>query len=417
MIQNCIVIHINLKTNQINELSSPDSALNEAVKLASSLDLEIADKQLINLKTINPASYIGKGKVEELKEIIDHNDIGLVVFNNQLTPIQQRNLELGLKAKVIDRTALILEIFGKRANTKEGTLQVELAAFEYQKSRLVRSWTHLERQRGGGGFMGGPGEKQIESDRRVISDRITVIKKRIKKVAQTREIQRKSRKKIPYKTVSLVGYTNAGKSTLFNKLTGASTIAEDKLFATLDPTMRLIELPSGKKIILSDTVGFISNLPTELVAAFRATLEEVVEADLIVHVRDSSSPEVDKHKKDVLEILEKLGLAEKIDNNMIEVMNKSDLISETESDENITNEKIFLSALNGDGIKGLIEIIDEKLNINNLHISVQLEHSNGKAIAWLQNKADIISKTDEDFDTILELNISERNYGHFVKHF
>ena len=304
------VLHPNLLNP--NKRRTPEHSLEEAVSLANALDIEILHEAVIPLKKPNAGTLFGSGKLSELSQIFKSNDIDLVIIDGPLTPIQQRNLEKEWNLKVLDRTGLILEIFGDRAQTREGVLQVDLAALNYQRSRLVRTWTHLERQRGGLSFIGGAGETQIESDRRQIDDAILRLKKQLEKVVKTRELHRSARKKIPYPIVALVGYTNAGKSTLFNYMTGAKVFAKDMLFATLDPTMREVELPSGQKIILSDTVGFISELPTQLIAAFRATLEEVLDANLILHVRDISHPETEAQANDVNDILEELDVSDKI---------------------------------------------------------------------------------------------------------
>ena len=406
-----IIIQPEIKSKKYDDPRTTESKLEEANGLALAIDLDVILAQIVSLQKIIPATYLSKGKLEEIQEFIANEEVKLAIFNDHLTPIQQRNLENSWKCKVIDRTALILEIFGKRAQTKEGRLQVELAAQEYQKSRLVRSWTHLERQRGGGGFLGGPGEKQIESDRRAIKERIAILKKHLKKVAQTREIHRKSRRKIPYAIVALVGYTNAGKSTLFNKITGAQVMAEDKLFATLDPTMRHIKLESGRDIILSDTVGFISDLPTELVAAFRATLEEVIEADIILHVRDISNNESEEQKKDVLSILESLGLKKSMDKTMIEVLNKIDLIEDNFEKEG----SVSTSAKTGEGIDSLLTVIDEKLSKDSKYLEINVNASEGKIIAWIHSHSDVQNQYEEDGKIYFQMYISEKNLGRLNK--
>ena len=303
-----------------------EAKLAEATGLAAAIRLDVVDAEAVRLDHPKPATLLGKGAVDRLGLAIAENEIGVAVVDGTLSPVQQRNLERAWKCKVIDRTGLILEIFGDRARTSEGRLQVELASFTYQKSRLVRSWTHLERQRGGFGFLGGPGEFQIESDRRQIGDRIIRLKRELQDVKRTRGLHREARKRVPYPIVALVGYTNAGKSTLFNRLTESKVLAEDLLFATLDPTMRAVKLPGGPKAILSDTVGFISDLPTDLVAAFRATLEEVQAADIIVHVRDVAHPDTESQKQDVEDVLRDLGLSAAVDAGMIEALNKIDLL-------------------------------------------------------------------------------------------
>lgn len=409
-----LVLHPVLKTRKQAGGRDAESQLEEAKGLALAINLEITGGFVLSLSEIRPSTYMGKGKAEELAEYIKNAGIQLTIMNTSLSPIQQRNLERSLKCKVIDRTALILEIFGERARTNEGKLQVELAALEYQKSRLVRSWTHLERQRGGFGFLGGPGESQIELDRRLITERITKIKRELETVKRTRELHRKARKTVPYPVVALVGYTNAGKSTLFNYLTGAHVLAEDKLFATLDPTMRLVKLPAGNKVILSDTVGFISDLPTELVAAFRATLEEVVEADVILHVRDIASPETEEQKLDVEEVLKNLGVVEQLHHHGFEVLNKVDLLP-SESREHLLDEvksrkrMVYISALTGEGIDFLLKQIDTELSRNFHEIVVHLDAGDGKLLSWLYEHGEVLERRELDDKLYVRVSLSEQN--------
>lgn len=390
---------------------APDSRLEEAVRLAEAISLNVVYSEIVKVREIKPSIFFGNGFLENLQNKIAESEIELVVVDTSLTPIQQRNLEKRLKIKVIDRTALILEIFGERANTKEGNLQVELAHLTYQRSRLVRSWTHLERQRGGAGFLGGPGETQIELDRRIIDDKIVRIKKDLEKVKKTRELQRGARKRIPYPVVALVGYTNAGKSSLFNRLTNAKVFAEDLLFATLDPTMRKLRLPSGREVILSDTVGFISDLPHELVMSFRATLEEVLAADIVVHVRDLANPDNNQQKQDVLNVLKNLGL-ENIEtrNNYLEIWNKIDLLSDEGQrfvKENAKRNSYIIpaSALSGEGCDEFLRAVDEKLSENHKIIEVEIPSSDGKLIAWLYKNAEVLNIKSQDEKQILKVKI------------
>jgi GTPase len=405
------VVCPNLAREQADLSRSPAARRDEAVGLARAIDLAVLGAETVSLSAIRPATYIGKGKVDAIAAKVKAEGIDLVVFDCALSPARQWNLERAFGCKVIDRTGLILEIFGRRARSAEGALQVELAHLDYQRSRLVRSWTHLERQRGGFGFLGGPGESQIETDRRLIQERIVRIERELEGVKRRRALQRASRDSAPYPTVALVGYTNAGKSTLFNRLTRSEILAADMLFATLDPTVRLIKLPHGGSAILSDTVGFISNLPTTLISAFRATLEEVLAADVIVHVRDISHADSDAQSGDVDAILGEIGVADRADR-VIEVWNKLDCLDADARSALADEERpglaapLAISAATGEGIDRLLQAIEDRLARGRSLVELTLEAGDGRGLHWLYEHAEIMSRRDEEAGLHLTVRVA-----------
>ncbi|NWG46038.1 MAG: GTPase HflX [Alphaproteobacteria bacterium] len=401
---------------------APEDRLEEAVGLARAIGLEIAAARIVTITTPRPATLMGEGKVAEIGALLAETHAGLVVVDGPLSPGQQRNLEKAWSAKVIDRTGLILEIFGERARTREGQLQVELAHLTYQKSRLVRSWTHLERQRGALGKLGGPGETQIEADRRLIGERIVRLKKDLAQVTRTRALHRESRQAVPFPVVALVGYTNAGKSTLFNRLSRADVLVKDMLFATLDPTMRLVRLPSGRRIILSDTVGFISDLPTQLVAAFRATLEEVCEADLLLHVRDVSSPSFEAEGNDVHAVLAELGIDETAPRPTIEIFNKLDRLEGPAREQRIEQcrrepLRVALSALTGEGVDALLAQMDEELGRGEETVDLEIDAADGPTYAWLHANTQVIFSEARDARLHLRVRAGPLALGRLRKSF
>ena len=415
----CFLVQPKLKNNIGRR--SPEACLDEADGLAAAIQLDVVGSEILSVNKIDPGKYIGSGQAEHIGTMLDNlNRPSLVIMNCALTPVQQRNLERIWDSKVIDRTGLILEIFGARAKTKEGRTQVELASLSYQRSRLVRSWTHLERQRGGLGFLGGPGESQLEIDRRLIDERMGRLKRDLNKICKTRRIHRKARKREPYEIISLVGYTNAGKSTLFNRLTKASVIAQDQLFATLDPTHRSLKLPSGRQAVLSDTVGFISDLPTELVAAFRATLEEVSEADILIHVRDVSHADTEAQCEDVMGVLS--GLVRPYARPPIEVLNKIDLLDDCkkvalQQNNSSIQEKIAVSAVSGEGLSNLLGAIEGVLDESHACHHIKVSLADGAALAWLYRNGQVLKRRDDDTYAHIAVTVNSIEYQRFNRLF
>ena len=416
------VIHPDIRSMPLPR--GPEAMLEEAVQLVAAINLDVVHAEAVSLHKPRAPTFLGTGFVDRIADIAAEHDEPVIVVNAALTPVQQRNLETRTKCKVIDRTALILEIFGARAQTHAGRLQVELAALTFQRSRLVRSWTHLERQRGGGGFLGGPGERQIELDRRMLMDRVERIRKELKEVERTRHLQRGNRQRGEVPTIALIGYTNAGKSTLFNRLTGAGVLSKDMLFATLDPTMRAITLASGREVVLADTVGFISQLPTELVEAFKSTLEEVVQADLLLHVHDAASPLVAEEAGDVRDVLAELGLDEQAqDARLLSVLNKTDLLVDQNAPgdaaqddilQNLVPDAVRVSAMTGAGMDDLLAAIEARIGAGRHVAEVVVGPADGAARAWLFARGDVRhSETSDTGDVRLQVAMETANWARF----
>jgi GTP-binding protein HflX len=425
----CVVLHPVLPTPARDERRSSDARLAEMVGLAEAIDLEVAHAEVIRVASARPSTLLGSGAVDRLKSLIEplaeerSDRPVVVVIDAPVSPVQQRNLEKAWQAKVIDRTGLILEIFGARARTREGELQVELAALVYQRSRLVRSWTHLERQRGGFGFLGGPGETQLETDRRIIGERIQRLKRDLEQVRRTRSLHRQARQRVPYAIIALVGYTNAGKSTLFNRLTDGDVAARDQLFATLDPTMRGLVLPSGERAILSDTVGFISDLPHQLVEAFRATLEEVTEADIVVHVRDGSHPDSDAQRDDVIDVLNDLGVGEAAGQPVVEVLNKIDLMS-ADDRERAANRVaranipvVLMSAATGEGCDRLLALLDAEVGRQRALVELSIPVADGARLAWLYEHGEVVDRHDGEDRVALKVRLTPARAAQFAQRY